>query len=226
MWMVACTRTSTAWAGRQSTHPEQRQSDLYIHVMHWCQQTSFWTDQYKTDDYATRIIESIANNENKFKLINDVIYTADNQLYVPLKERNSIIKSHHEDLMAGHPGIEWTSTKIATKYFWPSLQDDVDKFVRACETCLRRRSPRGPQQGLMHSIETSAPFQLIGIDFIGKLSHTTKDNEHILVAIDYFCKWVWAKPAKDTSAKTIFDFIIEEIFCRYGAPNSILCDNA
>lgn len=92
--------------------------------------------------------------------------------------------------MAGHPGIEGTIRKIEKKYFWPTMNDDVENFVKSCDVCLRRESQRGPQAGLMNSLETSGPFQIIGIDSIGKLATTKKSNEHILVAIDYFSSWV------------------------------------
>lgn len=68
-------------------------------------------------------------------------------------------------------------------------------------------------------------MELVGLDFIGRLATTKKGNEHLLVAIDYFSKWVISKPTKDTSSNTVANFIVHKIVCKHGAPERILCDN-
>ena len=45
--------------------------------------------------------------------------------YVPEVIRTELLSRHHNDLLAGHFGINKTRDLIARKYYWPSLQTDV-----------------------------------------------------------------------------------------------------
>lgn len=49
--------------------------------------------------------------------------------------------------------------------------------------------------------------------------------KYVIVAVDYFTKWVEAEPmAMITSAKVV-SFMIKNIICRYGIPYKIIIDN-
>ena len=68
----------------------------------------------------------------------------------------------------------------------------------------------------LHTLTSPWPFLVWGIDVIGKISpKSSNDHEFILVAIDYFSKWVEAASyAKLTLAKVSI-FIISHIICQY-----------
>ncbi|XP_070022494.1 uncharacterized protein [Nicotiana sylvestris] len=65
------------------------------------------------------------------------------------------------------------------------------------------------------------------MDAIG-LIQPTASNEHrfVLVAIDYFTKWVEAVSYKAVTKKVIADFVKDRIVCRFEVPESIVSDNA
>ena len=48
---------------------------------------------------------------------------------------------------------------------------------------------------------------------------------YILVAIDYFTKWVEAKSYRELNAKKVAEFIRWNIICRYGVPHEIIFNN-
>ncbi|GKV02582.1 hypothetical protein SLEP1_g15004 [Rubroshorea leprosula] len=48
---------------------------------------------------------------------------------------------------------------------------------------------------------------------------------HLIVAVDYFTKWVEARPLSRLTSKKIEDFVFSAIICRYGIPNQIVTDN-
>ena len=50
-------------------------------------------------------------------------------------------------------------------------------------------------------------------------------HEFILVAIDYFTKWVKAALYKVLNSKKVDQFIQTNIICRYGVPHEIISDN-
>ncbi|XP_071704481.1 uncharacterized protein [Rutidosis leptorrhynchoides] len=53
----------------------------------------------------------------------------------------------------------------------------------------------------------------------------TGNTEYLVVAIDFFTKWVEAKPLRTITSKQIRDFFWESIVCRFGVPNEIVSDN-
>ena len=66
-----------------------------------------------------------------------------------------------------------------------------------------------------------------GIDVIGTISPTASNGHRfILVAIDYFTKWVEAITLASVTAKAVERFIRRDIIARYGVPESIITDNA
>ena len=57
----------------------------------------------------------------------------------------------------------------------------------------------------------------LGLDIIGKISpKSSSGHEFILVAIDYFTKWVEATSYAKLNAAKVTTFIKSHIICRYG----------
>ena len=48
---------------------------------------------------------------------------------------------------------------------------------------------------------------------------------HILVATDYFTKWVEAIPVRRTTSEVVSDFLKENILARFSVPHKIVTDN-
>ncbi|XP_059292166.1 uncharacterized protein LOC132045600 [Lycium ferocissimum] len=69
-------------------------------------------------------------------------------------------------------------------------------------------------------------FTAWGMDVIG-LIELAASNKHrfILVAIDYFTKWVEAASYSSVTKKVVTDFVRNNIICRFGIPESIITDN-
>jgi transposase InsO family protein len=56
------------------------------------------------------------------------------------------------------------------------------------------------------------------------LPPSSKGHKFVLVAIDYFTKWVEAIPLKTASSTNMIEFIKEHIIYRFGIPQSITTD--
>jgi len=71
------------------------------------------------------------------------------------------------------------------------------------------------------------PFMAWGMDVIGPIEpKASNGHRFILVAIDYFTKWVEAVTFKSVTKKVVVDFIHFNIICRFGIPKAIVTDNA
>ncbi|XP_070025880.1 uncharacterized protein [Nicotiana sylvestris] len=65
------------------------------------------------------------------------------------------------------------------------------------------------------------------MDVIGPIELTASNGHRfILVAIDYFTKWVEAASYKVITKKVVADFVKDRIVCRFGVPEYIVTDNA
>jgi IS30 family transposase len=71
--------------------------------------------------------------------------------------------------------------------------------------------------------KVSQPFELVGMDMIGKVAETEAGNTYILVTVDYFTKWPEAFALPSKTAANVADCIIR-FFYRFGAPKRILTD--
>jgi hypothetical protein len=65
-----------------------------------------------------------------------------------------------------------------------------------------------------------------GIDMIGKIEPTASNGHRfILVAIDYFTKWVEAASNTNVTKQGVARFLKRDIICRYGVPERIITGN-
>ena len=77
----------------------------------------------------------------------------------------------------------------------------------------------------LHALTSPWPFSVWGIDIIGKNSPKSfSGHEYILVAIDYFTKWVKATSYAGLTAARVSKFIRSHIIYRYGVPHELISD--
>lgn len=86
-----------------------------------------------------------------------------------------------------------------------SMEHDCVKYVRQCHECQVHSKKRTIPPSELHSLTSPWPW---GIDIIGKI-HPAASNGHefIVVAIDYFTKWVEAESFTKLGAKQMARFI-------------------
>ena len=79
----------------------------------------------------------------------------------------------------------------------------------------------------LQPITVESPFQQWGLDFIGEI-HPASSAQHkwILIATDYFTKWIEAIPTRNSIDSVIIKFLEDHILSRFGCPRKIITDNA
>ena len=55
--------------------------------------------------------------------------------------------------------------------------------------------------------------------------NTSNGHRFIVVAVDYFSKWVEAESFRNVTAKQMAKFIARNLICRYGMPHHVVTDN-
>ncbi|KAL0361094.1 UNVERIFIED_CONTAM: hypothetical protein Sradi_3793900 [Sesamum radiatum] len=69
------------------------------------------------------------------------------------------------------------------------------------------------------------PFTQWGMDIVGSFPVASGQRKFLLVAIDYFTKWVEAEPLASITEGEVMKFIWKNIVYRFGIPREIISDN-
>ena len=83
---------------------------------------------------------------------------------------------------------------------------------------------KSPVQDLI-SISSPWPFAQWGIDIVGPFPTAPAQKKLLLVATDYFSKWIEAKAYASIKDRDVTRFIWKNIVCWFGIPKSIVSDN-
>ena len=142
------------------------------------------------------------------------------QFVAPKSVRSTILKCLHDDM--GHMGLERTLDLVRTRFYWPKMAAEVEKKIKSCGRCVRRKTPPEKSAPLVN-INTTRPMELVCMDYLSLEpdSHNTKD---ILVITDHFTKYAVAIPTKDQKATTVAKSLWEQFFVHYGFPERLLSD--
>ncbi|KAJ4804794.1 Pol-polyprotein [Rhynchospora pubera] len=139
---------------------------------------------------------------------------------------DKIIAEVHEGICGSHQGITSLGRRIVRAgFYWPSLKKDVETYVHRCEKCqFHARIPRQPPHP-MQSISSSWPFDVWGLDLLGPFPQGQGNVKFLVVAVEYFTKWIEAKPLATIASQKIVDFARHQIVYRYGIPHTFISDN-
>ena len=145
------------------------------------------------------------------------------QLLVPKAGRERLFLSYHASLYGGHLGRTRTLARLADRFYWSGMADDVKDWLSQCVACIKRKSPVGRHHPL-GNIPTSHHWDRIAMDILDVCDPTPEGFRYILVIADYFSKWTEAFPMKNKCADTVADILVENIILRFGMPLVIHSD--
>ena len=141
--------------------------------------------------------------------------------------RPVILNQYHDNILAGHRGVQATYELLRPNYFWVNMLSDIYEYVQSCETCAAvKTSHRGAAAGLkpVASPIPTQPFGMISMDFLGPLPATDIGHRYILVINDYVTRYCLAFATKTADAPEVARLLVERVFLEYGPPAIILSD--
>ncbi|XP_070025402.1 uncharacterized protein [Nicotiana sylvestris] len=107
------------------------------------------------------------------------------------------------------------------------MEKDCFNFVRKFHQCQVHGDLIHAPPAELHPMSAPWPFVAWGMDVIGPIKlKASNGHRFILVAIDYFTKWVEAITLKSVTKKTVVDFVHSHLICRFGIPATIITDKA
>jgi ribonuclease HI len=144
------------------------------------------------------------------------------------KEEGKDLLTHiHVGVCGGHIGARALAAKVFRQgFYWPSIVDDAAKLVKTCQACQKFSPNTQALSQPTQLITPSWPLQRCGIDIVGPLAIAQGNYKFTVVAIEYFTKWIEAKPLVNIAAAGLKRFFWQNIICRFGVPREITVDNA
>ncbi|GJU06110.1 reverse transcriptase domain-containing protein [Tanacetum coccineum] len=141
-------------------------------------------------------------------------------------QANYVLREIHEGSCSMHAGTRFFVAKaLRIGYYWPTMHKDARMLIRACQDYqVHKPVPRNPQQKL-NTITSPWPFYKWGIDIAGPFPEGPGKVKFLIVAIDYFTKWIEAKSVATIKGNQIKKFVWDNIVCRFGLPEEIISDN-
>ncbi|XP_026458951.1 uncharacterized protein LOC113359552 [Papaver somniferum] len=164
------------------------------------------------DDWRTPIIKYLSNG-----------YLPNDQLIA----HKIISRSGNYQLRDGnHSGGRSLAHKARLQgYFWPRMNEDSKQMAKICIECQKFGKRRHAPSMDLKSVLSPWPFDKWGVDIVGPLRAGTGQRKYLILATDYFIKWVEASSLRHIRDHDIFKFLFEHIICRFGIPAAIVSDN-
>nr|GEW83949.1 reverse transcriptase domain-containing protein [Tanacetum cinerariifolium] len=89
---------------------------------------------------------------------------------------------------------------LRSGYYWPTMHTDARNLIKECSGCQ-------------------------GIDITGPFLEGPEKVKFLIVAMDYFTKWIEAKPMATITGAQVKKFVWDNIVCRFGVPGEIVSEN-
>ena len=147
-----------------------------------------------------------------------------NQLIVPKKMQDSVLRIAHDSISSAHLGVNKTLEKIKRNYYWYGMKDDVKNWIRKCKKCGARKRPGKLPRAPLQTYNVGAPLDRVATDILGPFPVSKQGNKYILVVGDVFTRWIEAYPIPDQSAAVVAHRLVYDFFARFGLPLTLHSD--
>ncbi|XP_015934190.1 uncharacterized protein LOC107460346 [Arachis duranensis] len=137
-----------------------------------------------------------------------------------------VLSEVHEGCCGHHiRGRSLARKLIWTGYYWPTIMSDAREFVKKCKKCQENTNFHKAPPGELSLMMTPRPFAQWGVDLLGSFPPGPGQVKYLIVAIDYYTKWVEAKPLANISSANCQKFMWRQVVTRFGISESIISDN-
>lgn len=104
----------------------------------------------------------------------------------------------------------------------PNADKEVERYVRSCQVCQEASGSKNV--ACLSPISVENVMDKVGIDVLGPIRRSARGNRYIIVAVEYVSKYAICKAVARVTSEVIVDFLVEEIFCRFGGVREIISD--
>nr|AAO73258.1 putative GAG-POL precursor [Oryza sativa Japonica Group] len=145
---------------------------------------------------------------------------------ISFAEGEEMAKEIHQGLCGAHQAARTVASKVFRQgVYWPTVLKVCVEQIKKCESCQRHgRSQAAPQYNLQ-PIAPIWPFARWGLDIIGPFPVARNGYKFVIVAVEYFSRWIEAEPLGAITSAAVQKFVWKNIVCRFGVPKEFITDN-
>jgi len=139
--------------------------------------------------------------------------------------QTKLIAVCHSSALGGHSGVAATYHRLKRHFAWKGMKNDVDNFIKQCNTCQQAKHSLQHPMGLLQPLPIpTGIWQDITMDFIEGLPKS-EGYSVILVVVDRLTKYAHFIAIKHPyTAATIAKTFMENVVKLHGMPKSIVTD--
>ncbi|KAJ8384800.1 hypothetical protein AAFF_G00197870 [Aldrovandia affinis] len=206
----------------------QRQDPTINRVLHFVERKR--RPSRRERDKENQMVMRILKQWDKLTILDGILYRVTRdpvtkhkrfQFVLPDSLKSQALAGVHD--LAGHQGQPRTLSLVRQRFFWYDVEKDVRSYVRNCARCVLSKTPEPAARAPLESITTSAPLELVCIDFWSAEDNNNKSVD-VLVITDHFTKLAHAFPCQDQTAKKVAKKLWDNFFCVYGFPQRLHSD--
>ncbi|GKU89055.1 hypothetical protein SLEP1_g3247 [Rubroshorea leprosula] len=121
-------------------------------------------------------------------------------------EAEYALQEVHEGVCGSHVGARTLAHKVLRQgFYWPNMYKDAIYFVQKCPKCqFFAHLTHQPAEELTNLV-APWPFAQWGLDLLGPFVKRVGGVTHLVVGVDYFTKWVEARPLASLTSKKLWD---------------------
>ena len=139
---------------------------------------------------------------------------------------NELLAELHNEVCGNHVGGCSLAHRAMTQgFWWPLMQREATEYVRKCEQCQKHAPLIHQPTGHLNPISSLWPFAQWGLDILGLFPRAMGNRRFILVAVNYFTKWVEAEALANIRDMDVKKFVWKNIVIRFRVPDSLIYDN-
>ena len=146
------------------------------------------------------------------------------RVVLPFCYRDIVMQHLHDSNYAGHLGVRRTLLRITSRYFWYKLREDVQRYIRTCDACQRRKRPGKTPRAALTTQHVGFRFERIAMDLCGPMEPTAAGNRYVLVIGDYFSKFTMPIAVPDKTQEVIAEALVTRWISLFGIPDVIHTD--
>jgi len=134
----------------------------------------------------------------------------------------------HASPYAGHTGFFKTRTCIRELYWWPAMDQDIEKACNQCITCNRTSNKYNlRRQPAVDRDLPDGPNHRVHVDLFGPLqarTDTGKTKKYVMVMTDAFTKMAVLRVLPNKLAATTAKMFLEAWVYTFGVPRTVITD--
>ena len=189
----------------------------WVDVSPHAAELKYWWTRYDglrvSEEGCLQLIWRGRSGETKFKTI------------IPKSLQLVLLRQWHDSLQGGHLGANKTWGRARTSgYVWYDMRTTVRMYVRSCLVCAARRTGGERKQHELVQFPVGGRFELVGMDLVGPLPLSSRNNRYLLTITDYWTRWCDAIPIPNKESRTVAHAFMTRWVAQHGAPMSILTD--